>query len=105
LFSWSSVFELRECRPSGLWRSTLTTLTVFALFDQILEFRRPVTPHHRRSVLHGKPNHVVGLQSELSRIEKKLINCGEGCEQHQSGRLPQHPLIGQLTALAAWPVG
>jgi hypothetical protein len=52
-------FELRDCRLSCLWRARLTTQRKFAILFQIRELRRPVTPRHRRSVLHGYPNYVV----------------------------------------------
>jgi hypothetical protein len=68
------------------------------------ELRQPVTPRHRRSDLDGKHNYVALLPSEHTRIEQNRIDGGEGCEQHQGGTLPQHPVIGQSPALADWPV-
>jgi hypothetical protein len=56
---WRTVFEVRDCRTSGLRRARRTNLGRFAPFVQIREIRRPVTPRHRRSVPHGNPNYVV----------------------------------------------
>jgi hypothetical protein len=76
------LFELRDCRPSALWRAKLTTLKRFPPFVQIRELRRPVTCRQQRSGLHRKTNYVVSLQSELSRIGRNGINGGEVCEPH-----------------------
>jgi hypothetical protein len=54
-FIWRSFFELRDCRTSGRWLSSFTTLTMIAPFVRKRKLRRPVTPRHRISVLHGKP--------------------------------------------------
>jgi hypothetical protein len=97
-------FELRDCRPSGRWHARRTTQRRFAPIVQIRMLRHNVTPRHRKSDLHGKPNYVALLPSDLTCIGQKCIDGGEECEPHQSCPLPQHPVIGKSPALADWPV-
>jgi hypothetical protein len=87
-------FKLRDCRPSGRWSVKRTTLRRIELFVRLRELRLPVTRRNRSSVLHGNPKYVALLPSELSLIGNNLIDVGEGCVPHQSGPLPQHPVIG-----------
>jgi hypothetical protein len=77
-FCWRSVLELLDCRPSGRWRASQATLRLIAPFVRMREFRRPVTPPHRRSVPMGTPTtwRDCSLRSgALERIELMLGNC------------------------------
>jgi hypothetical protein len=97
-------FELRDFRPSGRWSSKRTSLRRIAPIVPFREVRRPVTPRHRISVLHGKPKYVACLPSGLSRIGEIRLDGWEVCKPHQIGSVPEFSAIGHSPALAYCPV-